>query len=76
MQHHQANTASTRKIKADIIATHAEVDCMFPPQEICAVQDMYCFAMLTDAMMGTMYTNITGAFPVSSFNSIQYVLVA
>jgi hypothetical protein len=63
-------------MQADIIAARAEVDCMFPPQEICAMQDMFCFAALADAITGTMYTNITGAFVVCSFKSMQYVFVA
>jgi hypothetical protein len=49
---------------------------MFPPQEICAMQDVFCFAPLANAITGTMYTNITVAFPVSSFKSMQYVFVA
>ncbi len=49
---------------------------MFPPQEICAMQDIFRFAVLADAITGTMYTNITGAFPVRSFKSMQYVFVA
>ncbi len=40
------------------------------------MQDMFCFAMPTDAIMGTMYTNITRVFPVRSFKSMQYVFVA
>ncbi len=32
--------------------------------------------MLADAITGTMYTTITGAFPVCSFKSMQYVFVA
>ena len=49
---------------------------MFPQQEICAVQDVFCFATLANAITGTMYTNITGAFPVRSFKSMQYMSVA
>jgi hypothetical protein len=63
-------------MQADIIAARAENDRMFPPQEICAMQDMFCFSALADAIMGTMYTNITGTFPVRSFKSMQYVFVA
>jgi hypothetical protein len=37
---------------------------------------VFCFAVLADAITGTMYTNITGAFPVRSFKSMQYVFVA
>jgi hypothetical protein len=49
---------------------------MFPQQELCVVQDVFCFAALADAITGTMYTNITGAFPVWSFKSRQYIFVA
>jgi hypothetical protein len=76
MQQHQANTASTRSVQANIIAAHAKVDRMVPPQEICAMQDMFCFAVLANAITGTMYTNITSAFPVRSFKSMQHVFVA
>jgi hypothetical protein len=42
MQQHQANTASTRNMQSDIIDARAKVDCIFPPQETCAMQDMFC----------------------------------
>jgi hypothetical protein len=48
---------------------------MFPPHKACKVQDMFCFAALADATLGTMYTNITGAFTVRSFKNMQYILV-
>jgi hypothetical protein len=76
MQRHRANTATTRNMQSDIVAACAKVDCMFPHQEICAKQDMFCFAALANAIMGTMYTNITSAFLVSSFKSMQYVYVS
>jgi hypothetical protein len=37
---------------------------------------MFCFAALANATLGTMYTNITGAFPVWSFKNMQYIFVA
>jgi hypothetical protein len=49
---------------------------MFLLQEICAIQDVFCFATLADAITGTMYTNITCAFPVCSFKSMQYMFLA
>ena len=48
---------------------------MFPTHKACAVQDMFCFAALADATTGTMYTDLTGAFPVRSFKNVQYILV-
>jgi hypothetical protein len=76
MCQHQANTASMCNMQSDIIAAHAEVDCMFPPQEICAMQDVFCFSALANARTGTMYTNITGTFLIYSFKSMQYEFVA
>jgi hypothetical protein len=40
------------------------------------MQDVFCFAVLANAITGTMYTNIIGAFPVRTFKSIQSVFVA
>jgi hypothetical protein len=73
---HRANTASTRNTHTDIVLARAEVDRMFPIHEACAVQDMFCFAALADATSGTMYTDLTGAFPVRSFKNMQYIFVA
>jgi hypothetical protein len=75
MQQHQANTASTCNMQSNIIDARAEVDHMFPPQEISAMQDIFCFAVLADTITSTMYTNITGTFPVRSFKIMQYVFV-
>ncbi len=47
-----------------------------PTEEICAAHDMFCFAALADLHLGTMYTDLTGAFPVHSFKNMQYVFVA
>jgi hypothetical protein len=76
MRCHRSNTASTRNKHADVILACAKVDCLFPAHEACATQDMFCFAALTDAMTGTMYTDLTGAFPVRSFKNIIYIFVA
>ena len=59
-----------------IITAHTKVDHMFPQQELCAVQDIFCFAALANAITGTMYTDITGTFPVRSFKGRQYIFVA
>ncbi len=37
---------------------------------------MFCFAALADAITGTMYADITGAFPVRSIKSMQCVFIA
>jgi hypothetical protein len=47
-----------------------------PTEEICAAHNMFCFAALADLHTGTMYTDLTGAFPVRSSKNMQYVFVA
>jgi hypothetical protein len=62
MHRHHSHTASTCNNHADIVLARAKVDQMCPPYKACAVQDMFCFAALANATLGTMYTDITGAF--------------
>jgi hypothetical protein len=75
MRRQRSNTASTRNKHVDIILARAKVDRMFPTHEACAVQDMFCFAPLANATTGTMYTDLTGSFPVRSFKNMQYIFV-
>ena len=49
---------------------------MHPAQQVCSTIDMFCFATLADANEGTMYTDLTGRFPVMSFKGNQYLFVA
>jgi hypothetical protein len=72
----RSSTASTRNNHANIVLAQAKVDWMCPPHKACTVQDMFCFAALANATLGTMYTNITGVFPIPSFKNMQYIFVA
>jgi hypothetical protein len=76
MRQHRSRTAATCNNHANIVLAWAKVNQMCPPHKACAVQDMFCFAALVDAMLGKMYTNITGAFPVRSFKNMQYIFFA
>jgi hypothetical protein len=76
MQCHRANTASTQSAHADIMAACVDVNSMSPTQEVCSLQEMFCFAALADTNTGTMYTDITRAFPVRSFKNMQFIFVA
>jgi hypothetical protein len=67
---------STQNNQANIFAARNKVNQMSPIQEACAMHDMFCFAALADATTGTMYTNLTGAFPIQSFKYMQYIFVA
>jgi hypothetical protein len=76
MRCHCSNIASTSNKHAGVILAHAEVDCLFPDHEACAAKDKFCFAALADATTGTMYMDLTGAFPVRSFKNMIYIFVA
>jgi hypothetical protein len=76
MRHHRLRTASTCNNYTNIILAQAEVIQICPPHEACVVQDMFCFAALANAMLDTVYTTITGAFPVWSLKNMQYIFVA
>jgi hypothetical protein len=76
MRRHCSNTASTDNKHADVIFACAKVNHMLPTHKACATQDMFCFAILADSTTGTMYTDLTGAFPVKSFRNMIYIIVA
>jgi len=76
MKRRKQNIRSTRSNKKDIQHAKFEVMDMHPPQQMCAALDMFCFAALADANEGTMYTDLTGKFPVRSYKNNQYVFVA
>jgi hypothetical protein len=76
MRRHQSNTASMHNIQNDKVAMRAKVHRMMLQQEACSMQDMFCFAALTNANTGTMYTDLTGSFPVRLFKNMQYIFVA
>ena len=67
---------STRNNKQAIQDARAEVDAMAPTEEICHTQDMFCLAALANMNDGTMYTDLTGQFPVRSYNNMVYIFVA
>jgi hypothetical protein len=76
MRRHCSNTASIRNAQSDIIAARKEVDHMSPTQEACTVHDIFCYAALANATTGTMYTDLTCAFPIRSFKNMQHIFVA
>ena len=61
---------------AEIRDARAQVDDMNPKEEMCHTQDMFCFAALADTNTGTMYTDLTGQFPVRSYKNMVYIFVA
>ncbi len=73
MRQHVASTHNNQKA---IISAHHLVDDLQPTEEICAAYNIYCFAVLAGDNPGTMYTDLTGAFPVRSFHKYAYFFIA
>ena len=73
----QARVQFTRNQQKEILDARREVNDMNPPQEACpAIEDnMFCFAMSADQNEGTVYSNLTGKFPVQSFEGYLYLFV-
>ncbi len=67
---------STRNNITAIRDARTEVDNMSPNEEICNTQHMFCYAALADTKTGTMYTDLTGQFPVRSYKNMVYIFVA
>ena len=66
------STRNTTKAKQD---ARLEVADMNPIHHVCTTHDMFCFAALADANIGTIYTDLLGPFPARSFTSMQYICV-
>ena len=73
----RSGVQSTRSNRGDIIDARKQVDDMNPTQEACTLvnDNMFCYAMLADKNEGTVYSNLTGKFPVQSFEGHLYVFV-
>ena len=57
-------------------STNDELDDLHPPQNTTAPCELFCFAALADTMAKTLYTDITGCFPVRSYRGHQYIFLA
>ena len=68
----------TRHNRQDILDARQAVDDLNPPQQLCtALEDcIYCFAVLGDMTSGTIYTDLFGRFPVTSYRGMKYIFAA
>ncbi len=71
-------TASTRSNRQVILDAQMDVSDMNPQEQACSANEdeMFCFAMLADANENTLYSDLTGQFPVRSYSGMQYIFVA
>ena len=74
----QSGVQSTRHNRQEILDARQAVDDLNLPQQLCtALEDcMYCFAVLGDMTSGTIYTDLCGLFPVTSYRGMKYIFVA
>ena len=75
------------KYKTNIQSTHSdqparpearqEVEGLAPMQHICSAikHEIFCFAILRDEAENTIYSNLTGRFPVESYTGMNYIFV-
>jgi hypothetical protein len=75
IRRHRQGIQSTRIMQPAIVQTRRNVDSLQSDEDICAAHDMFCFAALSNLITGTMYTNLSGAFPVRSFKSTQNIFM-
>jgi hypothetical protein len=54
-----------------------DVDDMAPAEQMCSAieNEMFCFAILRDGEGNTIYSDLTGSFPVESYTGMNYIFV-
>ena len=68
---------STKSDRQDVLDARAEVDDMAPPEHCCAAyeNEMFCYVITRDEGGNTIYSDLTGRFPVESYTGMNYILV-
>ena len=68
---------STRSNRQDVLDARDDVDDMVPPEHCCAAieNEMFCFVIARDEHDNTIYSDLTGRFPVEPYTGMNYTLV-
>ena len=69
------STSSDHKLVVD---ARRCISHMSPVEQICSTEEdeIYCFAVIDDRNENTIYSNLTGRFPVQLYKGMQYIFVA
>ena len=69
---------STRKDWQATMDARLQVGDMNPAEEMYTVinNEVFCFAALADTIKGTIYSDLTGGFPLQSYAGMQYIFIA
>ena len=69
---------STRSNRQAILDARLQVDDMSPTEQICNVTGddaMFCYLILKDMQGNTIYSDLTGRFPIESYAGMNYIFV-
>ena len=70
------NLQSTRKMAPSKDNISASTDDNNPPSEKDASCEIFCCAALANTIDGTLYTDLTGRFPIRYYKGNQYIFLA
>ena len=78
MIHRQQFMNWTSNTKQQLDDMRKSIVDMTPMKHVCATHkdEIFCFAAIEDKNKNTLYNNLTGQFPVRSFEGISYIFVA
>ena len=61
---------STRTMAKKLVKVHRDISNFLPAEEVCLAEgdEIYCYAILGDGNENPIYSDLTGRFPVESYN--------
>ena len=68
---------STKCDRQQILDAREEVNDMAPQEQICSAidNDMFCYSILRSKEGNTIYSDLTGRFPIESYTGMNYIFV-
>ena len=71
------NIRSTHSDRPAKLEARQEIDDLAPVQQMCSAfeNEMFCFAILRDENENTIYSDLTGRFPIESYTGMNYIFV-
>ena len=69
---------STRNNKQEIRDARQDIKNMFPTEHVCSAleEQIYCCAVIGDTHKDTIYSDLTGRFPIQSYEGMSYIFVS
>ena len=69
---------STRTIAKKIASARRDISNFLPAEEVCSAEEdnIYCYAILGGSNDNTIYSDLTGKFPVESYDGKNCLFIA